>query len=82
MRGRRAGDRFQPLGMSQSKKLGEFMIDAKIPRAWRERVPVVCSAQHVLWVVGWRIDDRVKVSGSTQQVLRLTFVLTAAGDGN
>ena len=82
VRGRRAGDRFQPLGMSQSKKLGEFMIDAKIPRAWRERVPVVCSAQHVLWVVGWRIDDRVKVSGSTQQVLRLTFVLTAAGDGN
>ncbi len=33
VRRRQPGDRFQPLGMSQLKKLGEFMIDAKIPRA-------------------------------------------------
>ncbi|MFC1954004.1 tRNA lysidine(34) synthetase TilS [Chloroflexota bacterium] len=68
-----SGDRFQPLGMSQPKKLGEFMIDAKIPRAWRRRVPVVCSSQHILWVVGWRIDDRVKVTESTRQTLCLEF---------
>jgi len=67
------GDRFQPLGMSQPKKLGEFMIDAKIPHAWRQRVPIVCSPQHILWVVGWRIDDRVKVTENTRQILRLKF---------
>jgi tRNA(Ile)-lysidine synthase len=59
--------------MSQPKKLGEFMIDAKIPRAWRQRVPVVCSPEHILWVVGWRIDDRVKVTENTRQVLCLKF---------
>jgi len=74
VRSRRTGDRFYPLGIGQSKKLGEFMIDARIPRAWRERVPVVCSPQQVLWVVGWRIDDRVKVTDDTQKVLRLEFV--------
>jgi len=73
VRSRRLGDRFQPLGMSQSKKLGEFMIDAKIPHAWRRRIPIVCSPQHILWVVGWRIDDRVKVTGSTKQILCLEF---------
>ena len=73
VRCRRPGDRFQPLGMSQSKKLGEFMIDAKIPQAWRQRVPVVCSPQHILWIVGWRIDDRVKVTENTNQVLCLEF---------
>lgn len=73
VRPRRPGDRFQPLGMSQSKKLGEFMIDAKIPRAWRRRVPVVCSPRHILWVVGWRIDDRVKVNDTAGQVLRIKF---------
>ncbi|GAI16410.1 unnamed protein product, partial [marine sediment metagenome] len=62
LRSRQPGDRFQPLGMSQPKKLGEFMIDAKIPQAWRRRIPLVCSPQHILWVVGWRIDDRVKVT--------------------
>jgi tRNA(Ile)-lysidine synthase len=76
VRTRQAGDRFQPLGMSQPKKLGEFMIDAKIPRAWRQRVPVVCSPQHILWVVGWRIDNRVRVTEDTGQVLRLEFERT------
>ena len=73
VRPRRPGDRFQPLGMSQPKKVGEFMIDAKIPAAWRQRIPLVCSPQHILWVVGWRIDDRVKVTEATKQVLRLEF---------
>ena len=70
------GDRFQPLGMNQPKKLGKFMIDAKIPHAWRQRVPIVCSPQHILWVVGWRIDDRVKVTENTKQVLCLEFERT------
>ena len=73
VRHRRSGDRFQPLGMSQPKKVNEFMIDAKIPQGWRQQVPIVCSPQHVVWVVGWRIDDRVKVTESTKQVLRLKF---------
>ncbi len=73
VRSRQPGDRFQPLGMSQPKKLGEFMIDAKIPHAWRQRIPLVCSPQHILWVVGWRIDDRVKVIDSTRQILCLKF---------
>ncbi len=70
---RQAGDRFQPLGMSQPKKLGEFMVDAKIPHAWRERIPIVCSPEHIIWVVGYRIDERVKVTDSTKQVLCLEF---------
>ncbi len=73
VRCRQPGDRFQPLGMSQPKTLGEFMIDAKIPRAWRQRVPIVCSPQHILWVIGGRIDDRVKVTENTKQVLCLKF---------
>jgi len=73
VRSRQPGDRFQPLGMSQLKKLGEFMIDAKIPHAWRQQVPIVCSQGQILWVVGWRVDDRVKVTQETKQVLRLKF---------
>jgi len=73
VRSRQPGDRFQPLGMSQPKKLGEFMIDSKIPSAWRQRIPIVCSPEHILWVVGWRIDDRVKVTEGTKQVLCLKF---------
>ena len=73
VRTRQPGDRFQPLGMSQPKKLNEFMIDSKIPHAWRARIPIVCSPEHILWVVGWRIDERAKVTQDTKQVLRLEF---------
>jgi len=73
VRRRKPGDRFQPLGMTQTKKLQDFMVDAKIPVAWRNRVPLVCSPQQILWVVGWRIDDRVKVTSASRQILRLEF---------
>jgi len=73
VRSRQPGDRFQPLGMSQPKKLNEFMIDAKIPQTWRQRIPIICSPEHILWVVGWRIDDRVKVTDNTKQILCLEF---------
>jgi len=73
VRARKRGDRFQPMGLPQPKKLGEFMIDAKIPQAWRQHIPIVCSPEQLVWVVGWRIDDRVKVSQTTKQVLCLNF---------
>ncbi|KPJ51857.1 MAG: hypothetical protein AMJ37_04000 [Dehalococcoidia bacterium DG_18] len=73
VRGRKDGDRFQPLGMGEPKKLQDFMVDAKIPRSWRDRVPLVCSPGGILWVVGWRIAERVRVTDSTKQVLRLEF---------
>jgi tRNA(Ile)-lysidine synthase len=71
---RRPGDKFQPLGMGMPKKLTEFMVDAKIPRSWRGRIPIVCSPRQIIWVVGWRIDDRVKVNESSKEILRLEFL--------
>ena len=79
VRRRKPGDRFQPLGMSQPKKLNEFMIDAKIPQSWRQRIPIVCSSSQILWVVGWRIDERVKVSDTSQKVLMLKMERTTGG---
>jgi tRNA(Ile)-lysidine synthase len=73
VRARQRGDRFQPLGLAQPKKLGEFMIDAKIPQAWRGRVPLVCSKGEIIWVVGWRLGERPKVSPYAKRVLRLRF---------
>jgi tRNA(Ile)-lysidine synthase len=76
VRPRKDGDRFQPLGMQQTRKLQDFMVDAKIPQHWRETIPLVISPSHMLWVVGWRIDERVKTTVSTKNVLNLTFEKT------
>ena len=74
VRKRRPGDRFQPLGLNMSKKLHEFMVDAKIPRSWRGRIPIVCSPRQIIWIVGWRIDDRVKLTEASKEILRLEFI--------
>jgi tRNA(Ile)-lysidine synthase len=49
------------------------MVDAKIPRGWRDCVPLVCSPKQILWVVGWRIDNRAKVTSETKRVLSIQF---------
>jgi len=77
VRNRRSGDRFQPLGMTQTKKLGKFMIDTRIPQVWRLRVPVVTSSHHIIWIVGFRVDERTRVTAETNRVLYLEFERTA-----
>ncbi len=73
VRARLPGDRFQPLGMETEKSVKEFFIDAKVPRPWRPRVPIVANPSQIVWIVGYRVDDRFKVTASTQQILRLEF---------
>jgi tRNA(Ile)-lysidine synthase len=69
----RPGDRFQPLGMAQEKKLNRFMMDEKIPKDWRRRVPLICSAGDIVWVAGWRINERYRVKPDTKKILKLEF---------
>lgn len=74
VRSRRRGDRFQPLGMEQPKKLQDFMVDEKIPRGERDRVPLVVSDGEIIWVVGWRVGERAKIEAHTNHLLCLEFV--------
>lgn len=68
------GDRFQPLGMSGTKKLHDFFVDCKVPRAERARIPVVIAGTDIAWVAGWRIDERFKVTDNTKSVLTLRLL--------
>ena len=69
----REGDRFRPLGMRNYKKLQDFFVDEHIPRSWRSRIPIVCSSDEIMWVVGWRIDDRFRAKPETRLLLHLIF---------
>jgi tRNA(Ile)-lysidine synthase len=73
VRNRRRGDRFQPLGMRGEKKLKDFFIDAKVPKKLRDQIPILVSGDEILWVVGYRMSDRFKVTDSTRQKLAVSF---------
>ena len=74
VRSRRPGDRLIPLGMTETKRLNRLMMDAKVPRPWRVRIPIVVSEKAVIWAVGLRLDERFKITGKTEQVLSLRFI--------
>jgi tRNA(Ile)-lysidine synthase len=67
----RPGDRFVPLGMKGHKKLKNFFIDLKVPSKKRALTPILTSGDKVVWVCGYRIDERFKVTAGTKRVLRV-----------
>lgn len=70
-----AGDRFTPLGVKGSQKLKKFFIDHRVARQERARTAVVADQRRIVWLVGHRIDDHVKVTTATTHVLGVEFFL-------
>ena len=71
VRFRRPGDRLQPLGLSGNKKLKDFLMDRKVPRAVREKIPLVTGGGKILWVAGFTIHEGFKITGKTERILHL-----------
>ena len=61
------GDRFQPLGMSNFKKLSDFFIDQKYSIIDKRKQWLLCSEDDIIWIVGSRIDDRYKIDAHTKK---------------
>jgi tRNA(Ile)-lysidine synthase len=73
VRGLRPGDRFVPLGMKGSKKAGDFLTDRKISRYVRDEIPVLVDKQGIIWLIGHRIADRVKINGKTKRAIEIEY---------
>ena len=65
------GDRFRPLGLGGSKKVGDYLTDKKVEPVFRDEIPVICDAEGIIWLVGFEIDDRVKVDVHTGKVITI-----------
>ena len=75
VRSRREGDRFCPQGMEgKSKKLQDFLVDAKVPRFERGEVPLVVVGDDIAWVAGQRADERFSPSAGTSRFLLLELL--------
>ena len=66
VRYRQEGDKFMPMGMTTFKKLSNFLIDEKVPLSEKDKVPLLLNGNgEIIWVAGWRQDNRYKVDVST-----------------
>ena len=75
LRARRPGDRFRPQGLGgHAPRLTDWMINAKIPRRYRDRLPLLVTAEgEILWVCGWRVAESGLVGAATKRVARFEF---------
>lgn len=74
LRVRKPGDRFEPLGMDgHSQKLSDIFVNLKLPSRARERWPVLCSLEQIIWLPGFRPAHSHRLRPESSDVLCLTI---------
>lgn len=74
VRRRRPGDLFRPLGAPGTRKLKKYMIDQKISVDQRDRAPVICDSDGILWVAGYQRSERGRLSVDTREYVMMELL--------
>ncbi len=67
------GDYFYPLGLNGRQKLQDFFTNLKIPRLQKARIWILESGGEICWIMGYRLDERFKITTETQQYIVIKF---------
>ena len=67
------GDYFYPLGLKGKKKISDFFTDIKLSRIEKEQVWILCNGNEIVWVMGFRLDERFKISSQTLKIIKFVY---------
>ncbi len=77
LRSWKEGDRFQPLGMGgKHQKLQDFLTHIKLHRFQKEKIRILEDTKGIIWVIGHRISERVKIQENTTNFIHLQYIKT------
>jgi tRNA(Ile)-lysidine synthase len=65
------GDKFFPLGMKGTKKIADFLNELKIESYKKKNQLLLLNGKKIVWVIGYRLDDRFKITKNTKNYLEL-----------
>jgi tRNA(Ile)-lysidine synthase len=69
----REGDKLVPFGMKGHKNVSDILNEMKLPAHKKEKAVVIISNNEIVWIPGYRIADKFRVTEKTSAVLRLKF---------
>lgn len=81
LRTRREQDFLVIDAQGRRKKLKKYYIDEKVPAYQRNQIPLLADDDHILWVVGHRISEDVKVTQHTKRILEIRINGGTAHEG-
>jgi tRNA(Ile)-lysidine synthase len=70
----KTGDYFYPFGMRHKKKISRFLIDLKLSLPEKENVWVLEMNKKIIWVIGYRADDRFKVNFNAKHCIKIDYL--------
>lgn len=73
IRTRKNGDKILSFG-GGTKKLKDVLINAKIERAEREKMPIIAVENEVLWAIGAALSEKLRVTNETKNILKLSYM--------
>lgn len=71
LRHRKDGDIICPFGINGKQKLKKYLNEKKIPNHQKDSIVLLCSGKEVLWVSGFGISDKIKVTDKPTHIIRL-----------
>jgi len=75
IRGIQPGDRFSPLGIAGTQTVKKYFTNQKIPIDQRRQCSLLLSGGRIIWLIGHRIDNSVKVGAHTRRILKAEVLL-------
>jgi tRNA(Ile)-lysidine synthase len=77
VRGRHPGDRIAPLGMTGSRRVQDLLVDAKIPRDARDRIPLLFCGETLVWIPGYRVARAFAVVDELRPAIQIKITFQA-----
>ena len=73
VRNRKDGDRINVFKDGKTRKLKDYWIDKKVPREERDKIPLLCTEDEVIAIIGDRVAEKYKIKDSTKRGLVITY---------
>lgn len=69
----RKGDSFIPFGMKGRKKVSDYFNDHKFSLVEKEKALLLCDNNKIVWIVGERSSNEVRVDATTRKMLVIEY---------